>query len=456
MPVLGIWEEVYSLEDYRRMNAYSWEDFFRKIIPERKLTVSYTAMERALRSSRFAGLCWEDILKEYFGEELCVRKEQKIAEQEQRMQYFSGVIQEADYCQNSPNPGCLWLEQTLRTKGEGYLLLIKQYKEEPEQLKRLLLQFLKAVPNLPFLNTVPENVFRKKELLAVFAAENTGDPHFFDIGTIGEQLLTAFLRASLIGPDPVSSQPAKFRDSDSIDLYPDQKESGLTDPQLRETGLANSDRREIDRTMFPAEKKAELFYRAGLLKDDLSNHTLVYGIHAWKENGELHEGIEGFLRCKEPVQLTLMTLSGLKRVCGQKENTVYIVENPAVFSSLVKTWPEASVICGNGQIRLATLVLMDLFDGAATFYYAGDFDPEGLQIAQRLKERYGNRLQLWNYRREYYETYRSQVEISQKSLKKLDKIYLEELKEIKSALMEYKSAAYQETMLREYLVHNGN
>lgn len=303
------------------------------------------------------------------------------------------------------NLGSVWLQKTLKVQGEGYLLLMKQYKESPEQLGEVLRQFLKAVPGIPALNAASATA--EKELMAVFAAETTGDPHFFDAGTLGEQLLVAFLKEN----------------------------------------IPNS----IGKTTFRAEEKAGLFYEAGLLKDDLSNHTLVYGVHARTKDGSVHEGIEGFLSRREPLLLTLMTLGGLAEVYTQGEKCVYIVENPAVFSTLVKAWPEATVICGNGQIRLATLVLLDLFEPETRFYYAGDFDPEGLQIAQRLKERYGVRLGLWNYQKEYYLKYRSDVEISAKSLKKLDKVSLVELQEIKVLLLKEKRAAYQEAMLQEYL-----
>lgn len=154
---------------------------------------------------------------------------------------------------------------------------------------------------------------------------------------------------------------------------------------------------------------------------------------------------------REPVILTLQTLGSLDRVCTQNGKSVYIVENPAVFSTLVRAWPDAAVICGNGQIRLATLVLLDLFDDETTFFYAGDFDPEGLVIAQRLKERFGERLHFWNYQKKYYEECHSNVVISEKSLKKLEKIYVTELQEIREALRQEKKAAYQETMLKAYL-----
>jgi len=388
--------------------------FFQKDFTGKKtVSISYGAMEKALQSSRFHELMWEDILREYFGEELHVKKAQQMAEVKKRAEFFDNILAEFSCTQQKSaenmrllHPGVVWLEQILRTKGEGYLLLMKQYKESPRQLQRILRLFLSAVPKLPFLNTTSE----KSDTyiaIAVFAAENTGDPHFFDAGTLGEQLLVAFLKVN----------------------------------------INNS----IGKTSFHVQEKSELFYAAGLLKDDLSNHTLVYGIHAMMENGAIHEGIEGFWLQHEPMILTLRTLGRLKKVYAQCQKRVYVVENPAVFAALIKNWPEETVICGNGQIRLATLALMDLFDSDVTFYYAGDFDPEGLQIAQKLKERYGKRLHLWRYQREYYEAHKSDVKISDTRLKKLDKIYLEELQEIKEGLLCDKYATYQETMLEEYL-----
>lgn len=383
-------------EDCRQLSGFFQKDYFGK----KTAVISYTAMEKALENSRFSGLRWENILQAYFGEDLVVKKEKTLAEKEKRQQFFAQIVGEMP-----ESPGHVWLNKTLRTQGEGYLLLMKQYKEAPEQLREVLGKFLKAVPVIPFLDAAQGQ--SQKKLLAVFAAETTGDPHFFDVGTLGEQLLTAFLKEQL--PNVVGA------------------------------------------TSFHAEEKAALFYEAGLLRDDLSNHTLVYGIYAQTKDESVHEGIEGFLKRKEPVFLTLMTLGGLGKVWAQSEKCVYMVENPAVFSTLIKAWPQATVICGNGQVRLATLALLDLFEEGTYFFYSGDFDPEGLQIAQRLKERYGERFKLWNYYKEYYLKYKSGVEISEKRLKKLDKIRLSELQEIKLLMQKERRAAYQEAMLQEYL-----
>lgn len=385
-----------STEDCRHLGG-----FFQKDYEGRKtVTISAAAMEKALESSRFAGLRWEDILQNYFGEELVGRKEQKQQENAERERFFAQIMETAPR-----SPGSLWLEEVLQDKREGYLLLMKHYREQPQKLKGNLLLLLQAIPRLPVLAAGDKAVFH--ELLAVFAAETTGDPHFFDTGTLGEQLLVSFLASRFPG----------F--------------AGVTD--------------------FKAEEKAGIFYRAGLLKDELSNHALAYGIRGMGKDGRPHQGILGYLEQREPLHLTLMTLGKLAWVRPQTGKRVYIVENPAVFAILTKSWSDAAIVCGNGQIRLATLVLLDLFDEDTQFWYAGDYDPEGLLIAQKLKERYGERLQFWQYRREFYEKYRSDVEVGDKSLKKLERIYREELQEIKLAMLRYKKAAYQEAMMGEYL-----
>ena len=113
---------------------------------------------------------------------------------------------------------------------------------------------------------------------------------------------------------------------------------------------------------------------------------------------------------------------------------IYLFENPAVFSVFVKKYPDCAAICGNGQPRLATLLLLDFLKENHSFYYHGDFDPEGLLIAQRLKERYGER-------------YLSDVNLSEVRMKKLEKVYLPELLEVKMQMQKRKRAAYQEAML---------
>lgn len=383
-------------EEFQQLSGFFRKDFEGK----GDVVISAVAMENALANSKFAGLKWEDILQSYFQETFIGKKQQKQKEVLERECFFRKLLESIPV-----GAGRVWLEMVLETQGEGYFLLMKQYRENADALRVSLTLFLKAIPCLPYLLAKGEELSYK--LLPVFAAETTGNPHFFDAGTVGEQLLICFLKSNIAADE----------------------ENLLT----------------------TAEEKARLLYEAGLLKDDLSNNTLAYGLKGLDSLGQIHEGIEGFRMRKEPMVLTLKTISRLKQIRAQAGKLVYIVENPAIFSKLVELWPDATILCGNGQIRLATFVLLDLFETETKFFYAGDFDPEGLMIAQKLKERYGERVHLWKYNRDFYEIYQSEVEISEKSLKKLGKIYMEELQEIKEAMRRQKRATYQEAMLIEYL-----
>lgn len=370
--------------------------FFQKDYTSNKMvTISAKMMERCLMDSKFSEFTWEMILEAYFQESMKGRKEIERQRTEKRELYFSErLIQFSEYA------GIAWLESVLAEQKEGYLLLMQLYKEDPENLTDLLDHVMRGVQELKSLQDQG-----KKEFLAVFSAKITGDPHYFDEGKQGEKLLFAYIK-----------------------------------------NYASDIEQEI---MSRVEYKNKLYYEAGILKDDVSNDVLAYGIHGWKTDGTLHEGIEGFHKNREPVKLTLQTIGNIQKVCGQGRR-VHIVENPTVFSVLASKHPEWTIVCGNGQLRLAVLILLDKFVQDSIFLYAGDFDPEGLLIAQRLKIRYKNRLILWNYHVSWYEKYLSEVELSENRIKKLEHIRIEELLQIKEAMRLKRKAAYQETMLGEF------
>ena len=161
-------------EDCRQLGGFFQKDYE----GQKTVTISAAAMEKALAGSRFAGLSWEDILQGYFGRELVGRKEQKRQENEERERFFAEIMETAP-----ESPGSLWLGRVLEEKEEGYLLLMKHYREQPEKLKGSLLLLLQAIPRLPLLTAGREGV--SHELLAVFAAETTGDPHFFKLPFLG-------------------------------------------------------------------------------------------------------------------------------------------------------------------------------------------------------------------------------------------------------------------------------
>lgn len=374
--------------------------FFQKDFQKHKsVTISYDAMKKALSESRFAQLCWEDILTCYFGGELMSKKEER-AKKEQEMEEFLQKLEKRydDLMEGRKETSWEWVLSLFQKTGSYYPSVLKLYQEDQEALSFVIGRVLLAGKQLP----VYEN---RVETMPVFSAKVTGNPHFFDEGTLGEKLLSSYLK-----------------------FFFCQEEDG-----------------ELSKT----EKKGKLLYQAGLMRDDLSNFVLTYHLHGRKKDGSLHSGLEGFAAEKEPVQLTLMTLGNLQDVWAEND-TVYVVENPAVFSYLCKQYPERSFLCGNGQLRLAVWVLMDLLCQHHHFCYGGDFDPEGLLIAQKLKDRYQDRISFWGYEGRCFETYGSDVELSESRLKKLDKVSAEELQEVKAMLWKERRAVYQEAMMEEY------
>lgn len=390
---LGHFGGTVQLTSLSREEKNQLGGFFQKDYTVNKtITISADLMERCLASSKFAGLTWKLILETYFGESLQAKKELELTEAKRREDYFAEILE-----QISDESGREWLHRVLAEKKEGYSLIIQLYKENPEELRDIITYVTAGIAKLKVFQDK-----KRKELLPVFSANITGNPHYFDEGRPGEKLLFHYLSE---------------RNFD-----------------LKQEGLSR------------VEYKNRIYYESGILKDEVSNDALAYGIHGWKTEGGLHKGIEGFFENQEPVKLTLQTIGRLEKICGQSQQ-VYVVENPAVFSVLIRKHPEWTVICGNGQLRLAVLVLMDKFMCDTVFWYAGDFDPEGLLIAQKLKLRYGDRMNLWKYEVNLYETYLSEVELSDRRIKKLEQVYIQELQEIKEVMCKKRRAAYQESMI---------
>jgi len=71
------------------------------------------------------------------------------------------------------------------------------------------------------------------------------------------------------------------------------------------------------------------------------------------------------------------------------------------------------------------LILLDkIAESGAEIYYSGDLDPEGIMIADKLKQRYGDQFHLWRFDEKDYEKIQSKVKPSDQKIKKLDKIII--------------------------------
>lgn len=383
-----------STGDKEDISGFLMKDF----TSEEEVRVSAKLFEKALLKSRFSSLTTLDILTRYFGIKLRTNKEKSEENEGKRAEYLAELTEYTDKAYIKE-----WLTGVFCTGADGAVVIARSYNADKNELKIILQKLIKAIPMLPYFQGG-----KKKELLAVFAAQAAGNPHFFDDNTLAGNLLTAFLR----------------------DYFRFGYEDDLSE----------------------AENRSKVLFKAGLIKDTLSNDVIVYGIRGRCVDGSLHQGMEGFLHQKEPVKLSLLTLANLEETfTNSVDRRVYIVENPAVFSILTSRFPEKAFICSYGQIRRAVFMLLDLFDKNTVFSYAGDFDPEGLLIAERLKKRYGDRLTFWKYEPEMYIKYISEEKLTMQRIKKLDGVRDAALLKIVELMREEGRAAYQESMLEEYV-----
>lgn len=373
------------------------EGFFqRSFHGQKSVSVSAARFEKALNDSRFDCFSPTELLEYYFQERMTGKREEQ---KEQLERWKNLLLEERVSCCNTPAES--WIDEIAQTEGDQFRTFrrfFRDWNEGMEETKRMLRLGIRIINEFPYRQN-------KAEYLAVFAARVTGNPHEFDEGSVTGSFFQLLVRWDV--------------EKRNIPM----EQSGL----------------------FPALQKQRLYMQAGILKDDVSNYVMLSGVHAWKKGNSLHRGMEGFALEREPVQVPLSVIASWDRVnCPGQE--IFIVENPSVFSLLCGTWRgEKACMCMNGQPRLSSLLLLDLLEKTETkVFYAGDFDPEGLLIAQKIKQYYKGEVEFWHMSVEEYDRCCSSEKISQKRMKMLKRISDEELIELAMAIEKRGMAGYQE------------
>jgi uncharacterized protein (TIGR02679 family) len=365
---------------------------FKKNYLQKSASFTVEKFINAFETTRYRGIDFEAVLSLYFNEKLSWKKDLRSQYEDQKGRYFENIINLF-----KETPAGLWLEDILVSRNNAYVVINSKYNEDPEHLRRLLTQVCHGLN---------QSVAQPQKVrLALFASRVTKDPHAFDMNCDGGRLLLYALAAYYhLG-------------------YPKN-----------------------------AEAQMELLYRAGLIYDEVSNYTICRGIHAFIGDTS-HSGWAGFANCSEPLHVSLWNIGMIDRVTCVN-NRVFVFENPTVFSEvagLLESQP-ASLICSAGNVKVATLLLLDkIVKGGSEIYYSGDFDSEGLVIADKLKKRYGEKLTLWHFTPEAYETVQSKKKLSVARLKKLDKIETLELKMLAEAIKKSGYCGYQEMLVDVYL-----
>ncbi|MBQ0064849.1 MAG: DUF2399 domain-containing protein [Firmicutes bacterium] len=286
------------------------------------------------------------------------------------------------------------LNQVMGLKSYEWLKeLLDLYREFPCSKENLLI-VSKALDTLPCFSETYET-------LPVFATRVSGNPHYFDKGIQRELLLK--------GIEYEFHILEKSRDLEHI---------------------------------------TELFQIAGLLKDDISNYCCV--CHVLPENSKKWKY---FYEEYEPWNVNLYNVINENSIFHRSD--ILIIENPSVFRYLsLKIKQEKrnlGLICSNGQINTCTYLLLDrLYNSGCTLYYCGDFDPEGLLIAQKLKDRYEN-LNLFCYEEDYLREYGTiQKAISNKRIEILNNLEESILVDIGEFIKENTVFCFQEALIEAY------
>ena len=369
-------------------------NFDSKALTEGKAKIKCSTV-RDLFNRKLKEYSFEELLVKVVGKELKTNKEVKDEEKEQEEKFYDDILKASD-----DGVGKQWFIEILDKKKYGYNIIVRKYKSEIrnlKELKRKIILIINSLNKLPYLNNEYENI-------AVFSAVNTKDSHFFDSDKFTGRLFIKAISFILNKDDP-------------------------------------KDINEIN----------ELYYEVGILKDEISNHTTIYGLNAFNRDNSEVKAVNNFNIWREPLQISISNLLKIDYL-ESINNTVFIFENPAVFHKILKVnGDNISLICTSGQLNLSSYILLNKIRNLKNIYYAGDFDPEGLMIAYKIKKRYKDKVKFLNYTRESYINTMSNNIIEEKSMSQLNKINCSELDEVINELRINKRAAYQELLIDEYL-----
>ena len=369
-------------------------NFDSKVLTEGKAKIKCSTV-RDLFNRKLKEYSFEELLVKVVGKELKTNKEVKDEEKEQEEKFYDDILKASD-----DGVGKQWFIEILDKKKYGYNIIVRKYKSEIrnlKELKRKIILIINSLNKLPYLNNEYENI-------AVFSAVNTKDSHFFDNDKFTGRLFIKAISFILNKDEP-------------------------------------KDINEIN----------ELYYEVGILKDEISNHTTIYGLNAFNRDNSEVKAVNSFNIWKEPLQISISNLLKIDYL-EAINNTVFIFENPAVFHKILKVnGDNISLICTSGQLNLSSYILLNKIRNLKNIYYAGDFDPEGLMIAYKIKKRYKDKVKFLNYTRESYINTMSNNIIEEKSMSQLNKINCSELDEVINELRINKKAAYQELLIDEYL-----
>lgn len=355
-----------------------------------KGAVGLKEFEAGLERTNFAGMGLKELLELYFGEPLVSKAKERESAAEEEKQFFESLLIEFPQLEG-------WFQRMLEKKPDARFIL-GYYREGRDELKGLLRMVAGAWSFLP-----EQGAY---ERLPLFAQRVTGNPHAFDRNQPGGKLLLHLL--------------ANMREDGVVEDAGDKQQT---------------------------EQVNELLLQYGLLRDDLWSFVTCQGFTAVDSDGADHPVWRAAAEYGTVMNVPVRELAWLRSIEPFQGRDVWVLENSSVCSAIMDEAPLAPIVCTHGQFRVASWFFFDrLVETGCTIHYAGDFDPEGLLMAQRLKERYPDQVAVWRMDLESYQLALSEEEITGRigQLKGItDPVLMETAK-----LMKKKGkAAYQEGLL---------
>ncbi|ONI48388.1 hypothetical protein AN643_01660 [Candidatus Epulonipiscioides saccharophilum] len=197
------------------------------------------------------------------------------------------------------------------------------------------------------------------------------------------------------------------------------------------------------RMMPESEWQKYLLYLAGIIKYDAGAQLICYGLLGLNLQEETHQGLEGFNKEKEEVNLSMNLLKRMISIKSKYNKNIYLLEDKRMFSKLVKEYPDQSFIFIGGELTAICLILLNHLKKDHQLYYSGQYSPEGIIKAQELKNIYTDKLKWFSYNSKSYKDNMTLTKISEKRFKILSGIRDIELIKITQEMRRLKREAGQ-------------
>ena len=355
--------------------------------------ITFQQLQKAISNTKYENCDFNEVLKMYFNHDILTKKNRQQQEQIRVQNIFKHFLEQEGKSQQ-------WIHHIYTDHDSVYVRIVQASKENEQKCINTVDVVMKALNQLPMWQD-------KKENISIFASLHTKNPHAFDKNTFPYYLLMHGIVYFL-----------------KID-FP-------------KTNLEQN----------------EILYRAGLYQDGISNYCSIARLQALNENYQPHLGWTGFYDSYEALNVNMDNLLHIRSIvyCDR----VYVVENPAVFQALLKMIKKEKIekiglVCTNGQLNYSAYLLLDiLVSSNVETYYSGDMDPEGLLIADKIKQRYPS-IKLWCYDVRHYEISKSKEQAADQRMHMLDALKDETLIRIGKCINENKNrVGYQENMIEEY------